>query len=150
VTVVTIVVVDLLTGIIAGVALAAAKLLYTFSHLDTELRVDTNTRRATLTLHGTATFIRLPRLASKLEKVPVQAELHVDLEHLEYIDHACLDLLMTWAKQHEATGGKLVIDWESLHARFYRENGRRNLVAATPSGDGGNADTDPAVSQRNH
>ncbi len=65
--------------------------------------------------------MRLPRLASELEKVPVRSELHVDFQHLDYIDHACLDLLMTWAKQHEATGGKLVIDWESLHGRFNRE-----------------------------
>lgn len=35
----------------------------------------------------------------------------------------CLDLLMNWAKQHESTGGKLVIDWESLHARFRAGNG---------------------------
>ena len=29
---------------------------------------------------------------------------------------------MTWAKQHETTGGKLVIDWDSLHARFKADN----------------------------
>jgi MFS superfamily sulfate permease-like transporter len=127
VTVVAIVVADLLTGVIAGVALAAAKLLYTFSHLDTKLKVDPDTGRTTLDLHGAATFVRLPRLASELENVPAQAELHVDFEHLDYIDHACLDLLMTWAKQHEATGGKLVLDWESLHARFSRGNGQKNL-----------------------
>jgi MFS superfamily sulfate permease-like transporter len=148
VTVVTIVVTDLLTGVIAGIVLAAAKLLYTFSHLATELRVDSNTRRATLNLHGAATFVRLPRLASELEKVPARAELHVDFEHLDYIDHACLDLLMTWAKQHEATGGNLVIDWESLHARFNQENGRRNVAAANAFGDGWKADTDTAVSRR--
>jgi MFS superfamily sulfate permease-like transporter len=127
VTVVTIVVADLLTGVIAGVALAAAKLLYTFSHLAAELKVEPDTGRVTLGLHGAATFVRLPRLASELEKVPPQAELHVDFENLDYIDHACLDLLMTWAKQHEATGGKLVIDWESLHARFSTGNGQNNL-----------------------
>jgi hypothetical protein len=25
---------------------------------------------------------------------------------------------MSWAKRHEATGGKLVVDWDSLHAQF--------------------------------
>ena len=50
--------------------------------------------------------------------MPDSAELHVDFEDLNYIDHACLDLLMNWAKQHEGTGGKLVLDWESLHGRF--------------------------------
>ena len=55
------------------------------------------------------------------DEVPGDAELHVDFEQLDYIDHACLDLLMNWAKQHEATGGRLVIDWNSLHANFRRE-----------------------------
>ena len=26
---------------------------------------------------------------------------------------------MKWEKQHEATGGSLVIDWESLTAKFH-------------------------------
>jgi MFS superfamily sulfate permease-like transporter len=117
-TVVTIVAVDLLTGVLVGVALAAGKLLYTFSHLKIGLqsRLDTNT--AVLRLQGTATFLRLPLLARYLEKVPRGATLHVDFEQLKYIDHACLDLLMTWGRQHEATGGDLVIDWDTLHASF--------------------------------
>jgi ABC-type transporter Mla MlaB component len=53
--------------------------------------------------------------------VPANAELHVDLEQLHYIDHACFDLLMNWAKQHELAGGKLVMDWNCLHAQFDRE-----------------------------
>lgn len=118
-TVVTIVVADLLTGVVVGVVLAAAKLLYVFSHLATDLKVSPNRRQATLLLHGAATFVRLPRLASQLERVPARSELHVDFQHLDYIDHACLDLLMTWAKQHEGTGGTLVIDWDSLHANFH-------------------------------
>jgi MFS superfamily sulfate permease-like transporter len=147
VTVVTIVVADLLTGVIAGVALAAAKLLYTFSHLAAEVKVEPDTGRATLDLHGAATFVRLPRLAAELERVPEQAELHVDFEHLDYIDHACLELLMTWAKQHEATGGTLVIDWETLHARFNPENGRNNKVAPRASADDNGNSADTAVLQ---
>ena len=118
-TLITIVCADLLTGVLVGIGLSAAKLLYTFSHL--KVRLDENDRRNRVVLHlqGAATFIRLPLLASELERVPPSVELHVDFEHLDYIDHACLDLLMNWAKQHEATGGTLVIDWDSLHANFY-------------------------------
>jgi MFS superfamily sulfate permease-like transporter len=135
-TVVTIVVADLLTGVIVGIALAGAKLLYTLSHLTTELKVNPDNGWAMLDLHGAATFVRLPRLASELEKVPAQAELHVDFEHLDYIGHACLDLMMTWARQHESTGGKLVIDWESLHARFSRETSPpgRNAIPSRANG----------------
>ncbi len=120
-TVGTIVATDLLTGVITGIACAAVKLLYTFSHLKVRLVKDKETNRAVLKLVGAATFVRLPKLAVKLEDVPTGAELHVDFEHLDYIDHACLDLLMSWAKQHESTGGHMVIDWDSLHANFRQE-----------------------------
>jgi ABC-type transporter Mla MlaB component len=72
-------------------------------------------------LEGAATFVRLPALASALESLPPKAELHVDLEKLTSIDHACLELLINWAKQHEATGGKLVLDWKRLHSQFSSE-----------------------------
>jgi MFS superfamily sulfate permease-like transporter len=122
-TIVAIVVADLLTGVLIGVALSAAKLLYRFSHLEVELEDDPAGNRTILHLHGVATFIRLPKLTAALEVVRPSTELHVQFDKLEYIDHACLDLLMNWRKQHEATGGRLVIDWDTLHARFHG-NGR--------------------------
>jgi MFS superfamily sulfate permease-like transporter len=121
-TVGTIVCTDLLTGVLTGIGLSAIKLLYTFSHLVVKLEVDQENRKAVLSLEGAATFVRLPLLAEELERVPGDVELHVDFEHLNYIDHACLDLLINWDKQHEATGGTLVIDWDTLHANFRREN----------------------------
>jgi MFS superfamily sulfate permease-like transporter len=122
-TVLTIVVADLLTGVIVGLVLAAGKLLYSFSHLDVRLDVNRVNGKAVLRLTGAATFVRLPRLATQLENVPIGSELHVDLQHLDYIDHACLELLINWARQHESTSGTLVIDWESLHAKFCAGNG---------------------------
>jgi MFS superfamily sulfate permease-like transporter len=119
-TVGVIVVEDLLTGVMTGVVLSGVKLLYTFSHLKIGLNPEED-RKATLSLEGAATFLRLPKLAAKLEEVPANTELHVDLTHLDYIDHACLDLLTSWGRQHEATGGKLVIDWEAMHSRSSRE-----------------------------
>jgi MFS superfamily sulfate permease-like transporter len=116
---------DLLTGVLTGIGLSAVKLLYTFSHLVVNLDVDQANRKAVLSLEGAATFVRLPVLAEELERVPGDVELHVDFEHLDYIDHSCLDLLMNWDKQHIATGGTLVIDWDTLHANFRQETGNR-------------------------
>ena len=115
----TIVCADLLTGVLTGIGLSAAKLLHTFSHLDVRLDVNQEKQVAVLRLEGAATFIRLPLLASELERVPHTVDLHADFEHLKHVDHACLDLLMNWAQQYEATGRTLVIDWESLHAVFH-------------------------------
>lgn len=126
-TLVTIVAKDLLTGVLLGMALAAAKLLYTFSHLVIRVDRDDAGRRVTMHLSGAATFIRLPKLAAALENIPGDAQLHVELDRLTYIDHACLELFTSWARRHESTGGQLVIDWESLHASF-----REGLQTATP------------------
>ena len=134
VTVVMIVVSDLLTGVLVGVGLSAVKLLYGFSHLEMHLRADPHRNVTTLWLRGAATFIRLPKLAAVLEEVPKSTELHVHFEHLRYIDHACLDLLMNWEKQHEATGGRLVIDWDELTARF--QPPARNARGEHPGPDG--------------
>ena len=117
----TIVCTDLLTGVITGIVLSAFKLLYKFSHLDVQLEIDIPMRTATLKLEGAATFIRLPILAAELEKVPDDVELHVDFERLNHIDHACLDLLSNWAKQHEGNGGTLIVDWDSLHSNLHRQ-----------------------------
>jgi MFS superfamily sulfate permease-like transporter len=120
---------DLLTGVLVGIGLSVAKLLYTFSHLSVRVETVPEERRTVLYLEGAATFIRLPKLAAALETVPADADLHVHFEELTYIDHACLELLMNWERQHEATGGRLVVDWESLTAcfkQFGSANGRGN------------------------
>ena len=117
----TIVCTDLLTGVITGIVLSAFKLLYKFSHLNVQLDLDEKMQIATLKLEGSATFIRLPVLATELERVPENMELHIDFEQLNHIDHACLDLLSNWAKQHESKGGKLIVDWDSLHTNYHRQ-----------------------------
>jgi MFS superfamily sulfate permease-like transporter len=110
--------VDLLAGVIVGIVLSAGKLLYRFTHLDVELESDEENHRYQLKLKGAATFLRLPILADHLEELPGDAELHVCLEEVDYIDHACFELLMNWADSHVEDGGKLVMDWAQLHGAF--------------------------------
>jgi MFS superfamily sulfate permease-like transporter len=137
VTCLAIVLTDLLTGVLTGLAVSAVVLLYRFSHLDIRRVDDPGSRRVTLYLEGAATFIRLPKLAAVLEELPPDAELHVHFEELTYIDHACLELLINWEKQHAVTGGSLEIDWETLQARFLRAarngmNGKNGAVNGKP------------------
>lgn len=109
---------DLLMGVVVGIALSAIKLVLRFSDLEVTLDTSGAGNRANLHLDGAATFISLPKLARHLEDVPAGADLHVHFEHLNYIDHACLDLLMNWARQHSQLGGQLVLDWDELNGRF--------------------------------
>lgn len=125
VTVAVIVATDLLAGVLAGVGLSLAKLVWQMTHVDVDLHDDPATNRATLRLGGAATFVRLPKLAAALERVQPSRELHVKFDKLDYIDHACLDLLMNWEQQHAATGGQLVIDWADLQGRFQSQPASR-------------------------
>lgn len=116
VTALAILVTDLFTGVVIGVTMNAAKLLYVFCKLDIQkLVVD---GKITLKLVGAATFFSLPKLGDVLEALPTDTELHVDFSQVTYIDHASLDLLMKWEEQFKSHGGSLTIDWGLVQARF--------------------------------
>lgn len=103
---------NLLEGVLVGLGLSILKLLYAFSHLEIRSQDDPAENRVNLHLKGSATLIRLPKLAAALEQVRPNADIHVHFEELDYIDHACLDLLHNWERQHKALGGSLIIEWK--------------------------------------
>jgi MFS superfamily sulfate permease-like transporter len=115
-----IVITNLLTGVLVGIGLAIAKLLYTTQNLDTYLDHDMQNGKLTLNLTGIATFVSLPRLATALENVPPFADVQVRFNSLRHIDHACLNLLESWRKLHEATGGHVDLDWDKLQGLSYQ------------------------------
>ena len=133
-TVIAIVATDLLKGVLFGLVLSLAKLVYRFSHLDVRLvSNEPQARQMTLLLQGAATFVRLPKLAAALESVPPNMPLYVVLDQLDYIDHACIELLSNWEKQHGATGGEIIIEWDSLHRKYFDRTPRVLAAATTDS-----------------
>lgn len=109
---------DLLTGILLGIGVSLARLIYTFSHLAIRIEKDEAARVAHVYPDGAATFIRLPRFAGALEKIPPGYDAHIHLSRLTYIDHASLTMLMDWGENFEAAGGRLHLDRDILHRLF--------------------------------
>ena len=120
VTIIMIVATNLLEGVLVGLGLSLIKLLYAFSHLEVRKEENGADNRVDLYLKGSATLIRLPKLAAELEKLKPGANVHVHIEDLDYIDHACLDLLSNWEKQYAATGGSLTIEWDALSNKYHQ------------------------------
>jgi len=114
VTLVGIVATDLLTGVIVGVVLSLIKVLWAASHLEIEVKHNVNVGRVEMTLLGSATFLRLPQLSEALEDLPRDAEVHINLNRLRYIDHACIELLSNWENQRKSDGGHLVMERKDL------------------------------------
>lgn len=121
-TLVGVVAIDLLTGVIIGFVLATLKLVYTFSHLDIEVTKDEGKNRSDIWLTGSATFFSIPQLSEVLEKSPFGSEVHIHVEKLDYIDHACLEMLSSWEKLHQSTGGSLIVEWSDLVRRYGRRS----------------------------
>ncbi|MFT5454062.1 MAG: MFS superfamily sulfate permease-like transporter [Myxococcota bacterium] len=118
ITVVAIVSTNLLEGLLVGIALAVFKLAWGFSRLQVEVtESDTIAGRLDLRLRGSGTFVGLPILARALDQVPERREVHVHLEHVDYVDHACFELLSDWRKQYETQGGTVILEWDTLAAR---------------------------------
>ncbi|NMG21513.1 SulP family inorganic anion transporter [Brasilonema bromeliae] len=111
---------DLLTGVLIGIVLTTIALIYKISYLNIYLERDEKNRRIDIHIEGTATFIRLPKMASVLEQMPADTELYVHLENLAYIDHSCLDWLSMWAEQQQQRGNTVTIHWDRLEKRFRR------------------------------
>jgi MFS superfamily sulfate permease-like transporter len=129
ITIATIVATNLLAGVLVGLVLSLLKLLYAFSHL--EVRKEEKGDRVDLHLKGAATLIRLPMLASELEQLKPNTSVHVHIDDLDYIDHACIDLLTNWDRQHKTTGGSLEIEWEGLTQKYKSRSGLRARAEAT-------------------
>jgi MFS superfamily sulfate permease-like transporter len=110
VTLVTIIMTDLLTGVITGLVLALLKTLRALSHLTILMKWDKETDGVKLILKGALTFYQVPRLAAILEKIPKTSHLELDITHVTYMDHACLELFSTW----ENRGGRLHIRKKEL------------------------------------
>lgn len=119
-TIVAIVATDLLKGVIFGVVLSLIRLIYNLTHLELRLTADPARRRADLYLNGSATFVSLPRLAETLESLPPGTELHLHVDKLVHIDHACLDCLHAWEAHQRPSGSRLVVEWDDLTARYER------------------------------
>ncbi|MCL6503324.1 MAG: STAS domain-containing protein [Pirellulales bacterium] len=129
VTAVSIVCWGVLPGILLGLGLALLQLLHTLSNLSVRLEHDPQGRASFLYLTGSATFVNAPKLASVLEHVPQDGTLHVELEDLKLIDHACLELLLNWQQRYGHQGARLMLDWSSIAEKYVNPTASLHMSA---------------------
>lgn len=120
VTAICIVFVELLTGIVIGFLLSAARLIYVLTHYQAETTENPVNGSLVLSLKGSATFFTLPRLADDLAALPPKREVHLFMSGLNHIDHACLEHLMGWEELYIQQGGQVFIEWDHLITRFHK------------------------------
>ncbi|MEE2037175.1 bifunctional SulP family inorganic anion transporter/carbonic anhydrase [Nocardiopsis sp. CT-R113] len=121
----------LLEGVFLGFALA---MIVSLRRL-TKLTVTTEERddRVHVTVHGSLTFLGVPRLAHVLRTIPEGAAVDLDL-HVDFMDHAAFEAIHAWRVDHERTGG--AVDIDEVHEKWYERSSTRSAPAAK-TGPGG-------------
>ncbi|QIS24421.1 hypothetical protein F6W96_24375 [Nocardia terpenica] len=94
---------NLLLGMVVGLVLAFALLLWRVVRVAISAR-PVGGGRWLVTVDGTCTFLALPRLVGELAAVPPAAPVIVELT-VDFLDHAAHDALRDWADGHEKSGG---------------------------------------------
>ncbi|RDI67564.1 SulP family inorganic anion transporter [Nocardia pseudobrasiliensis] len=103
-TVLVVVFANLLLGMLVGLALSFALLLWRVVRVAIAAAPVPGTARWLVTIDGTCTFLALPRLSAELARVPATATVTVEMT-VDFLDHAASDALREWAQQHETGGG---------------------------------------------
>ncbi|AIF48599.1 SulP family inorganic anion transporter [Dyella japonica] len=116
-TTVAIVATDLLAGVLIGFALSLFRLALHSARLKVGLDHHDEPGSASLRLEGSATFLRVPTVARTLERVPPNTRVQLDVNRLNHVDQACLELLREWGRNASARGCELVVDWHQLNQR---------------------------------
>lgn len=105
-TVLGVVLLNLLEGVLIGLALAVLLVLVrvVWARVRAE-RVDTGDgEHWRVVVEGTLSFLSMPRLSHVLAQLPPRSTVELELA-TDFLDHAAFDHLDAWIRHHEASGG---------------------------------------------
>lgn len=124
-TIVAVVFLNLLHGVMIGLALAIAMTGWRVIRAKIEAhQVDDEWH---VVVEGTCTFLSLPRLTRVLASVPGHATVTLHMA-VNYLDHAAHQAITDWQRQHHVTGGKVRIQG-ALKRGHSGDKGAQDAVA---------------------
>ena len=95
-TLATVVLTDLLTGVLVGIGLSFLELIPHLRRLRLGVDQSHDEAGSAIALSGAATFVTLPRLSQVLDRVPAGGAVRLDLTRLVALDHTSAELLRDW------------------------------------------------------
>ncbi|WP_267290729.1 bifunctional SulP family inorganic anion transporter/carbonic anhydrase [Mycobacterium hackensackense] len=105
VTVLCVVFLNLLEGVLIGLALAVAMTVWRVVRAKVAAE-EVSENHWRVDIEGSCTFLSLPRLTSVLATVPAGTDVTIELS-VDFLDHAAHEAIEEWRRQHEATGGSV-------------------------------------------
>ena len=120
VTLLGVVALNLLEGVLIGLALAAVMLVWRAVRSHPRLEGPEDGPKE-LVVEGSLSFLAVPRLSRELNAIPAGTDVTVRLV-TDYLDHAAYDHLQAWQARHRATGARVEVI-EPVDAGTARDEG---------------------------
>jgi len=95
---------DLLTGVLVGLALSLVELIPHARWLKLGVKEAASDEGHHVALSGAATFLSLSRLTQRLEDVPADRPVHLDLHAVRGMDHTTAEMLTQWIARRQSAG----------------------------------------------
>jgi carbonic anhydrase len=111
ITVTGVVFLNLLEGVLIGLILAISLVVWRVVRVSihAESIGTLGARQWLVVVEGSCSFLALPRLTSVLASVPPSSHVTVELK-VDFLDHASYEVIEEWTRQHQITGGTVLID----------------------------------------
>lgn len=104
----TVVAVDLLSGVLVGLALTALEILPRLPKLGLRIRErEVAPGQYRLAMSGNATFVQLPKLLKTLEALPPDASIQLRAAAPFHLDHTTREAITEWASRRRRTGARI-------------------------------------------
>ncbi|HWU02262.1 MAG TPA: SulP family inorganic anion transporter [Novosphingobium sp.] len=100
---------DLLTGVMVGIGLSVIELLPYIRRLGLDVREEPGEETHRISLSGAATFVSLSRLTARLENIPENSTVHLDLHGVRGMDHTTIEMLCEWLARRKKAGAPVQV-----------------------------------------
>ena len=104
-TLATVVLEDLLTGVLVGLGLSILELVPWAKSLRLKLAHTDHATHREIALDGAATFVTLPKLSSALDAMPSDKPVRLDMRRLVFADHTVAEMIGDWVQRRRKAGG---------------------------------------------
>ncbi|MEV0284944.1 SulP family inorganic anion transporter [Kribbella sp. NPDC050820] len=117
-------VLGLAEGVLLGLVLALARVLYRLSRAT--VTATEQDGLWTVRIRGSLVFLGVASLVRTLRTIPVGTKVRVELE-VDHLDHAAYEAIEDWRRGHLARGGSVELNRVALRAALHTDAARRLL-----------------------
>lgn len=104
VTFVMVVMTDLLTGVLVGLALSMLELAPYFRNLKLRVEHRNEGDLEEVEVSGAATCVNLPKLAQRLDELPEGRNVRIRFKDVVCLDHTCAEMIQEWVVRRKRQG----------------------------------------------